>query len=113
RYGGVLARSVSDIVNISSAPTWAGIATIGFAAIGAAAVALFAASAAARARLRRAAPWIGWGAAGFLGASATLPSIFPGWAPYRSLFACTGFGIAAAGLAAAAHPVLLGAFTLA
>ncbi len=113
RYLWVLGRSSADIFNISSAPQWTGIATIVFAAIGGATAILFGVSGAARARLRRAAPWVMWGAAGFLGAAATLPAIFPGWAPYRGLFACTGFGIAAGGLAAAAHPLLLAALTLA
>ena len=66
-----------------------------------------------RARRRRAvrAPLelAAWGAAWFLLASATLASIYPIWAPNRSGYGALGFGALAAGLAEAAHPVLLAA----
>ncbi len=49
----------------------------------------------ARARLRAALPWFGWGAAWFLLASAAVSTIFPHWLPNRSQFGSVGLGIAA------------------
>ena len=51
----------------------------------------------------------GWGLAWFLAASATLAPIYPIWAPNRSGYGSLGLGAALAGLAGAAHPLLLGA----
>ena len=60
----------------------------------------------ARARWRLAAPWSLWGMGWALAASATLATIYPLWAPARSLFGSIGLGFALAGALHAAHPVL-------
>jgi tetratricopeptide (TPR) repeat protein len=52
---------------------------------------------------------IGWGAAWFVAATATLVPIHPHWVPSRSAFAALGLMAAAAELVWAAHPALLAA----
>jgi tetratricopeptide (TPR) repeat protein len=66
-------------------------------------------SRAARARLRRTAPWSLWGLGWFLAASAVLGTIFPIWQPNRSQFGSVGLGIAAVALLSAARPWLVAA----
>jgi hypothetical protein len=65
-----------------------------------------------RAALRRALPLAGWGMAWFIAASATLVPIYPIWAPNRSGFGSLGFGVFAAALLGALHPMLLGALVV-
>jgi hypothetical protein len=61
----------------------------------------------ARARIKRAAPWISWGAVWFALASLALTTIYPIWAPNRSLFGAVGLGIALVAVAGSAHRALL------
>ena len=60
-----------------------------------------------RARWRGAVPWAMWGFAWFLGASATLTTVFPYWMPNRSAFGSLGLVALAAELASIAHPLFL------
>jgi len=107
RYAWVLQRTLGGAFNLGVAGAWGPFGGLALVAIGIAAVIVFAASGRARARLRAALPWTAWGALWCLGASATLPAIFPGWASYRGVPATAGLGLAVAGLAGVAHPVLL------
>lgn len=61
----------------------------------------------ARARLLARWPWVAWGLAYFVIASAPLGGLYPAWAGYRSLVPAAGLGIALAALASAAHPAWL------
>ena len=61
---------------------------------------------AARARAAKAVPWIAWGLAWFLAASAASTEVFPTWSPNRVIFAGIGFGVAITALSAAVHPAL-------
>jgi hypothetical protein len=63
----------------------------------------------ARTRLGRQAPWLGWGLAWFLLASASLTPVYPSWQPNRSQYGSAGLGVAAVGVLGAAHPALAGA----
>jgi tetratricopeptide (TPR) repeat protein len=74
-----------------------------------AAVVAFARGGVARARLRAALPWLAWGTAWFLLASAAVSTIFPHWLPNRSQFGSVGLGIAAVAMLEAAHPALVAA----
>lgn len=65
------------------------------------------ASPAARARVRRAAPWLLWGSVWFALASAALAGVHPDWRPYRSPFTVIGLGIAMVALLDAIHPMLV------
>ena len=56
-----------------------------------------------------AAPWVAWGLAWFALSSAALSTIFPIWAPNRSLFGGVGFGIALVALLGAARPAIVAA----
>jgi len=53
-------------------------------------------------------PWTLWGLAWFLGASATLTTVFPYWMPNRSGFGSIGLLAAACELAAVVHPLVIG-----
>lgn len=66
----------------------------------------FAAVPASRARLRARLPWVVWGLAGFVLASAALAAIFPLWQPNRHQFGSVGLGVALAALLDAAAPAL-------
>jgi hypothetical protein len=66
---------------------------------------------AARSRVRRAAPWIVWGALWFTLTSAALAGVHPDWRPYRSPFTAIGLGIAAVALLGAIHPSLVAILT--
>jgi hypothetical protein len=53
-------------------------------------------------------PWTLWGLGWFLAAAATLTTVFPYWMPNRSGFGSIGLVAAAAELAGAVHPLLIG-----
>ena len=61
-----------------------------------------------RAHWGRALPWTAWGLTWFVLASATLTTVYPYWMPNRSAFGSLGLLAAAAELAWAAHPLMLG-----
>jgi tetratricopeptide (TPR) repeat protein len=63
----------------------------------------------ARARLRRAAPWIALGLAWFLAFCAIQVTIYPIRGPYRSVFGGVGLGIAAVAVLGATRPALVAA----
>jgi len=63
----------------------------------------------AGARFVRQAPWLAWGLAWFLLASASLTPVYPSWQPNRSQFGSAGLGVAAAGVLGAIHPAMAGA----
>jgi hypothetical protein len=108
RYLWVVVNVARDAFNLpSAAAPWRTIGTVCLGGVAAGAVAAFARSARARARLGAAWPWSAWGVAWFLGAAATLPDLYPGWAPYRGIFAAVGLGVAVTALLGAAHPALL------
>lgn len=81
----------------------------GVGAVGAAALIALALRPGARARVRPALAWAGWGLAWFGLASATLAAIFPLWQPNRGQFGSVGLGIAAVALLEAAGPALVAA----
>jgi hypothetical protein len=60
-----------------------------------------------RSRFGAALPWVAWGGAWFLLASAAVTTIFPHWLPTRSQFGSVGLGIAAVAAFDAAHPALV------
>ncbi len=101
-------NSVRAIFSLALAPgRWdiaVGAAVAGLIAIALAGVGL---GARGRQRLRAGAPWTLWGLAWFGAAGCTLATIYPLWAPARTLYGSIGLGIALAGLLSAAHPALL------
>ncbi len=101
-------NSVRAIFSLALAPgRWdiaVGAAVAGLIAIALAGVGL---GARARQRLRAGAPWTLWGLAWFGAACGTLATIYPLWAPARTLYGSIGLGIALVGLLSAAHPALL------
>jgi tetratricopeptide (TPR) repeat protein len=70
---------------------------------------VFAASGAARRRLRRSLPWTAWGLGWFLFSSAALTTIYPLWQPNRSQFGSLGLGVGLTAALGAAHPSLAAA----
>jgi hypothetical protein len=106
RYVWVLRRSLSNVMNLTAPPPWSTWGAVALVAIGTATLLVLAVRRAARTRLARLGPWIALGLVGCFVASATLPDIYPGWAPYRSVPASVGLGIAVAGVTGAAHPAL-------
>jgi hypothetical protein len=97
RYAWVMRRTLGGAFNLGVAGAWGTIGGLVLAAIAVATVVVLAANVRARARLGAALPWTVWGALWCLGASATLPAIFPGWASYRGVPATAGLGLAVAG----------------
>jgi tetratricopeptide (TPR) repeat protein len=61
-------------------------------------------TAATRARLSRALPWVLWGVSWFMLSTTTLTEVYPVWGPFRSAFGMLGLGIALCAWMAAAGP---------
>jgi len=101
-------RAVSSLPRIPS-PDDGLVFAMRLAVVGTA-VAVFALHRPARARLRRAAPWIGWGMGWFALATLTLAPLYPAWQSNRAQFGGIGLGIGATAILGAAHPALAGAF---
>lgn len=108
RYAWSCWHSARAMFSLSPAgDRWDGVVLIGAAVLLLIAVARLATDRTARARLAPALPWVAWGLAWFLAASAALTEVYPAWAPYRAVFAGVGFGVAVTALLAAAHPALV------
>jgi hypothetical protein len=110
RLAWALASSLGDAFGLGAA-TGATASALGLAAAALVALALGAAaiSAAGRARLRTAAPWVAWGLAWFLANASTLTEVHPVWGPFRSAFGMVGLGVALVGLMWGAGPAWLAA----
>ena len=107
RFGWALMSSLRAVFSRPIVPgPWDLPALLAVMALGVAAAALFVSSHAARARLAARRPWIAWGLAWFVVATATLTPIYPFWQPNRSQIGAVGLGAALTAGLASAHPGL-------
>ena len=86
---------------------WDAVAVGAAAAIAAVGISVWARDGAARGRLRRALPWVGWGLAWFALASGTLALVHPLWCPDRTPYGAIGAGVAVAAGLGALRPALV------